>query len=354
VAARLDAVPSFPLHLLVSALPLISVVLPVRNGARTVARAIASIRGQTLAEWELVIVDDGSTDETSDRLAAAAQEDARVRVVTQRALGLVAALNTGLAAARGALVARMDADDESHPERLARQATVFEADPGLGVVSCLVEFGGDRPANAGYALHVDWLNSVCGPNEIGLNRFVESPLAHPSVMFRRSVMERWGGYRAGDFPEDYELWLRWLDRGVVMTKVPETLVTWHDAPGRLSRTDSRYGPEAFFRLKAEYLALHLARIGRTTVWIWGAGRPTRKRAAMLTAHGVNIAGYIDVDPRKTGVRIAGVPVIAAEDLPPADGRFVLSYVSKRGARDWIRGELGRRNYVEGRDFLACA
>lgn len=317
-------------------------------------RAITSIRGQTLAEWELVVVDDGSTDDTSDLLRAAAQEDARIRVIGQPALGLVAALNTGLSAARGAFVARMDADDESHPERLARQVAVLDAQPRIGVVSCLVEFGGDRAANAGYALHVDWLNSVREADEIGLNRFVESPLAHPSVVFRRSVVERWGGYRAGDFPEDYELWLRWLDRGVVMAKVPETLVTWHDAQGRLSRTDSRYGPEAFFRLKAEYLALHLARIARTTVWIWGAGRPTRKRAAMLTAHGVKIAGYIDVDRKKTGVRIAGVPVIAAEELPPADGRFILSYVSKRGARDWIRGELRRRNYVEGRDFLACA
>jgi len=330
------------------------VLLPVRNGAPTLTRAIASIRRQTLAEWELVVVDDGSTDRTGDLLAAATREDARIRVIHQPALGLVAALNTGLAAARGTLVARMDADDESHPERLARQKAWLDARPELGVVSCLVEFGGDRVANAGYALHVDWLNHVRSAEEIGLNRFVESPLAHPSVMFRRNLVERLGGYRAGDFPEDYELWLRWLEGGIAMAKVPEVLVTWHDTPSRLSRSDPRYGPEAFFRLKAEYVARHLARIGRTTVWIWGAGRPTRKRAAMLTAHWVNIAGYIDVDHKKTGVRIAGVPVLAAEDLPPADGRFILSYVSKRGARDWIRGELGRRNYVEGRDFLACA
>jgi glycosyltransferase involved in cell wall biosynthesis len=337
-----------------SSTPRISVLLPVRNGAPTLERAIASIRRQTWRDWELVVVDDGSTDGTGNVLAAARREDARIRVLHQPAAGLVAALNTGLAAARGTVVARMDADDESHPNRLARQKAWLDTRPELGVVSCLVEFGGDRVANAGYALHVDWLNEVCSATEIGLNRFVESPLAHPSVMFRRSLVERLGGYRAGHFPEDYELWLRWLEDGVAMAKVPEPLITWHDTPGRLSRSDSRYDPEAFFRLKAEYVARHLARIGRTTVWIWGAGRPTRKRAAMLMAHGVTIAGYIDVDRKKTGVRIAGVPVLAAEDLPEVDGRFILSYVSKRGARDWIRGELGRRNYVEGRDFLACA
>ena len=334
--------------------PLISVVLPVRNGAPTLGRALESIRRQSLASWELVAVDDGSTDGTGDLLAAAARADARIRVVRQPARGLVAALNAGLVAARGSWVARMDADDESHPERLARQAGCLEARPELGLVSCLVEFGGDRAANAGYALHVDWLNGLRDSGEIALNRFVQSPVAHPSVMFRRDLVARHGGYREGDFPEDYELWLRWLDAGVAMAKVAEPLLTWHDAPGRLSRTDPRYEPDAFFRIKAEYVARHLARIGQMSVWIWGAGRPTRKRAAALVAHGVTIAGYIDVDPRKTGWSIAGVPVITADDLPPPGERFILSYVTKRGARDWIRGELGRRNYVEGRDFLACA
>lgn len=347
--------------------PSISVLLPVRNGAATLARALTSIRGQSDAAWELVAVDDGSTDGTRALLEAAAREDARIRIHTQPALGLVAALNAGLAAARGEFIARLDADDESHPERLARQTAHLRAHPEHGLVSCLVDFGGDRAANAGYALHVDWLNTVRSPAEIALNRFVESPLAHPSVMFRRGLVTQHGGYRAGDFPEDYELWLRWLDAGVAMAKVPETLLTWHDGPARLSRTDPRYDPEAFFRVKAEYVALEVGRILRMSrgmtarpvdspypVWIWGAGRPTRKRAAVLAAHGLRIAGYIDIDLKKTGRTVGGVPVITADELPPPGERFILAYVSKRGAREYIRTQLGLRNYLEGRDFLACA
>ena len=342
----------------VSVPPLVSVLLPVRNGAVTLVRAIASIRAQTLTEWELVVVDDGSTDGTGELLAVATQEDARIRVLRQPALGLVAALNAGLAAAHGEFIARMDADDECHPERLARQAAWLQAQPELGVVSCLVEFGGDRAARAGYALHVDWLNSLADAGEIALNRFVESPLAHPSVMFRRELVEKHGGYRTGDFPEDYELWLRWLDAGVAMAKVPERLLTWHDGPGRLSRIDPRYEPNAFFRIKAEYVAKEVRRIlsgrGGSEVWVWGAGRHTRKRAAALEAHGLHIAGYIDIDAKKTGRSIGGVPVITAGNLPPPGERFILAYVSKRGAREYIRGQLGLRNYIEGRDFLACA
>lgn len=335
-------------------MPAVSVLLPVRNAVATIARAVESIRRQTLPGWELVAVDDGSTDGTCEWLRAAAHAEPRLRVVEQPASGLVAALNAGLAVARGGFIARMDADDECHPERLATQAEYLAAHPAVGLVSCLVGYGGDRVANTGYALHVDWLNTLVTPEQIALNRFVESPFAHPSVMFRREVAERHGGYRDGDFPEDYELWLRWVEAGVAMAKVPRELLTWHDAPGRLSRTDPRYDPEAFFRVKAAYLARHLVRIGRTDVWVWGAGRHTRKRAALLATHGVRLAGYIDVDAKKTGKRVGGVPVIGPEDLPSPGRIFVLGYVSKRGAREQTRGELTQRGYGEGRDFLMGA
>lgn len=335
-------------------MPTISVILPVRNAVTTIARAVASVQAQTHGDWELIAVDDGSTDGTREWLRRAAESDPRIRVVEQPAHGLVSALNAGLAVARGRFIARMDADDECHSERLAAQADWLETNQETGLVSCLVGYGGDRAANAGYALHVDWLNSLVTPEQIALNRFVEAPLAHPSVMFRHELVERHGGYREGDFPEDYELWLRWLDAGVAMAKVPRELLTWHDTPGRLSRTDPRYDPEAFFRVKAEYVARHLGRNGHREVWIWGAGRPTRKRVAHLAVHGVRIAGYIDVDVKKTGKMVGGVPVIGPEGLPPPGNRLVLGYVSSRGARELIRAELTRRGYVEGRDFLMCA
>ncbi|MBI5767890.1 MAG: glycosyltransferase [Verrucomicrobia bacterium] len=342
--------------------PEVSVVLPVRDAGATLARAVASVRAQTMREWELLVVDDGSSDGSTDVLRAQAREDARVRMIDGGRRGLVAALNQGLAAARGKLIARMDADDEARPERLAEQVALLRARPEVGLAGCLVDFGGNRMANAGYALHVDWLNSLVTPEQIALNRFVESPLAHPSVMFRRELVEKYGGYRNGDFPEDYELWLRWLDAGVRMAKVPRVLLTWHDAPARLSRTDARYEPEKFFRTKAEWIAREVRRlgVGRVTdppyVWIWGAGRPTRKRAAHLTAHGLRIAGYIDVDAKKTTAALGGTgaPVVGLEAIPPPTEALVLGYVAARGARELIRSELGRRGFVEGRDFLMCA
>lgn len=338
--------------------PRVSVVLPVWNAAGTIARAVGSVRAQTFSAWELIAVDDGSTDGTREILHALARAEPRMTVVEQAHAGVAVAANTAMAAARGEFIARMDADDVSHPERLAEQVRWLEegAKGGIDVAGCLVEFGGDRSVGEGYARHVDWVNALIAPEEIALNRFVEQPVANPSVMFRRELVARHGGCRDGDFPEDYELWLRWLDAGVRIGKVPRVLLTWHDAPTRLTRTDARYAPEAFFRMKAAWIARELARVaGGRKVFVWGAGRHTRKRAAHLTAHGVAIAGYVDVDAKKTGRGLGGtgVPVIAPKGLPPPRELFVLSYVTTRGAREFNRAELVRRGYAEGRDFLMC-
>jgi hypothetical protein len=147
-----------------------------------------------------------------------------------------------------------------------------------------------------------------------------------------------------------------MERGVLMAKVPRVLLTWNDTESRLSRTDSHYAPEAFYRCKAVYLARWLQTHvpGSRPILVWGAGRPTRKRAEYLVPYGVEIAGYIDIDPGKIGQHLQGREVIAPGNLPPSRECFVLGYVAKRGARELARACLEKAGYVEGRDFLMAA
>ena len=334
----------------------ISVLLPLHNEQALLGEALASLTAQTRREFEIVAVDDGSTDASAELLAAHARRDSRLHVTRLPHGGVVSALNAGLAAARGRYIARMDADDIAAPERLALQSDFLDRRPDVGLVASRVRFLGDRAAQAGMARFVDWTNALLQPEAIARERFVESPFVHPSVMFRRELIETLGGYRDGDFPEDYELWLRWLEAGVRMEKLDAVLLDWRERPGRLTRSDPRYRVDAFFRCKAPYLARYLAERNphHPRVTVWGAGRATRLRLRALFALGIEPAAWIDIDPDKIGWRVQGAPVVGPHALPGPDEAFVLVAVGKRGARELIEPILLARGHELGRSCLFCA
>lgn len=337
-------------------MPSVTVTLPSFNAEATLAPCLDSLLAQTYPGFEIVAVDDGSTDGTANLLREYARRDARVRPVFIEHGGVALAAMAGIDAARGRYIARMDADDLALPERLATQAAHLDAHPGVGLVGCRVRFGGDRTQAGGYAHYVDWTNTLLSREAIANHRFVELPVPNPSIMFRREVVEQHGGYLQGGFPEDYELQLRWLERGVVMEKVDAELLIWNDPPTRLTRTDERYDPDAFYRVKAAYLARWLAanNPGHPTVHILGAGRPTRKRADILLDHGIRIDAYYDLDPRKVGHVVGGRPVLHREEVPPPGEVFLISYVASRGAREDIAEFLAGRGYVLGKHWIAAA
>jgi len=323
--------------------------MPVYNAENTVLHALDCLRAQTCPSLEIIVVNDGSTDGTMELLHR--QKD--IKLLDHSHRGIVPALNDGLAAAGGNYIARMDADDLCHPERIEMQASYLDTSPDIGLVGCRVGFGGDRKKQAGYAAHVDWINSLIEPEEIDLNRFVESPFAHPSVMFRRELFELFGAYRDGPFPEDYELWLRWMANGVKGGKVDRELVTWNDPPERLSRTDPRYSVDAFYKTKAEYLFQWLEKHNphHPDVIVWGAGRVTRKRAGILAGYGLRITHYIDIKERQLNCK---TPVIQHTDIPDPASCFILPMVGNRGVRDQIRPILQERGFVEGKNCIFAA
>ncbi|MEA2012613.1 MAG: glycosyltransferase, partial [Verrucomicrobiota bacterium] len=295
----------------------------------------------------------GSDDSTGQIISEIAKKDDRVRYIRNEHHGIVCALNTGLDVAKGKYIARMDADDFSYPPRLALQKEHLDSHSEIAMVSCLVDFGGNKEKNKGYFLYVDWINSILSSEEIRFNRFVESPFAHPSVMFRKSLIKKYGGYAEGNFPEDYELWLRWLDLGVKMEKIPEKLLLWNDTSTRLSRTENRYSFDNFYRCKAKYLAEWLKKHNPhyPDIMLCGSGRTTRKRADMLCKYGINILSYIDVDPKRIGQKIHTIPVIAYLDIPSPEKSFIVSYVANRGAHKQISNKLEQKGFKKGKNYI---
>jgi glycosyltransferase involved in cell wall biosynthesis len=333
--------------------PRVSVLLPVRSAEATLPACLLSLSAQTLADHEVVAVDDHSTDGSRDLLEEAARADGRLRVLGNPGRGLVAALNAAAGAARAPLLARMDADDLSHPDRLRAQAARLDEEPGLAVLGTRVRlFGGEGP-NEGMRAYVAWLDALVDHDAIVRDLFVESPLAHPTVMMRASLLRALSGYRDFDGPEDYDLWLRAHAAGARFAKLPEVLLDWRDAPRRLSRTDPRYGPERFRALKLGALEGGALR-GRRRAVVWGAGPIGKGWARALVARGHEVAAFVEVHPGRLRQRIHGVPVVGVAEAAHLGPALHLAAVGQPGAREEIRAHAARLGLVDGDDLIAVA
>ncbi len=186
----------------------LSVVLPVRNGEAYLDMALASIRAQTFEDFELLVVDDASSDRSAEICARHALEDARVQRLANTGSGLVDALNFGVTCAKAPLIARMDADDIALPARFEKQMAAMAADPGLAVLGT----GTARIDAQGHP--VDATTPPTDPDEVARILLKGNPMAHPTVIMQRSVVEAVGGYRPAYLrAEDYDLWMRIAEIG---------------------------------------------------------------------------------------------------------------------------------------------
>lgn len=333
--------------------PPISVLLPVRDGARHLPEAVASLEAQTEADFEVVAVDDGSTDRTPEHLAAWAARDARVRLIRQDKAGIVAALERAREAARGRYLARMDADDICGPERFRRQRALLETRPELAGCGCGVRYFPNKGVGAGARRYEAWLNAAVTPEEIERAMFVECPLAHPTFFLRADAVRAVGGYRDMGWAEDYDLVLRLWEAGGRFAKVPEVLLDWRESPHRHSRNHGRYALEAFVRCRVHFLARTLLPT-RSGAVIWGAGPVGKGFSRALQEAGTEVRAFVEVDPRKLGQEIHGAPVVGTADGCRLRDALHLAAVGQPGAREDLRGILTGAGFREMRDFVAVA
>jgi glycosyltransferase involved in cell wall biosynthesis len=336
--------------------PLISVLLPVFDTADTLGACLRSIQRQTEPHWQCVIVDDGSGDHSRAIAARFAAEDRRFRVVPHatacRHQGLVAALNRGLDHCSAPYVARMDADDVMHRERLRAQRRALDRHPSWAAVGCHVRLFPRDGLTDGLRRYEQWLNSIDSPDRLRREVFVECPLAHPSLMLRREPLLALR-YRNRGWAEDYDLVLRLLAAGHDLGVVRRRLLSWRDSPGRLWRTDPAYQVERFTECKAHFLArTFLADADRYVLWGYGeTGRLLRR--ALLT-HGKRPSHIVELHPGRLGQRIHGAPVIPPAALAALRGAPVVVSVAGEVARNQIRALLDDLEQRELDDYVVCA
>jgi hypothetical protein len=228
--------------------PDVSVVLSVRNGGTDLSKAIESILAQSFTNFELIAVNDGSTDETGAYLDSI--RDPRVRVFHQAGAGLAAGLNRGIALAQGRYIARQDHDDLADPSRMAKQVEFLDTHPEYALVGTRAAIWvGDRPSGRFHDHPTD-------DQILRFNLLFNNPFVHSSVMMRKSALDRVGAYTtdpARQPPEDYELWSR-ISRQYRVANLAERLTVYREVPSSMSRVSAQPFLQKLVTISSENLA----------------------------------------------------------------------------------------------------
>ena len=290
--------------------PLVSVLLPVYNGAADVEQAIESILKQTFADYELIIINDGSKDDSAQVLERL--PDPRIRLFHQDNAGLAATLNRGISLARGRYIARQDQDDLSHPERLERQAAFMEANPDYGLLGTWAQIWiGNQPTDRAHDHPADHA-------ALSFELLFNNPFVHSSVMLRKTAVEAVGGYTtdpARQPPEDYELWSR-MARYARAANLPERLLVYREVPSSMSRTGPNPFQERLVLLCAENIAAVL-------------GQPAPSRDVLDVA-ALTHSAHHRLSPQPNIERMCAVVLAAGDRIAAsASGSDVLRRVDAR-------------------------
>jgi glycosyltransferase involved in cell wall biosynthesis len=335
-----------------AASPKISVLLPVWNAESTLETCLRSIERQSESDFECVLLDDGSTDRSLEVARNQAARDARFRVVAEPHEGLIRSLIKGAARCRAEYIARIDADDWMHRDRLRLQYAALENQPELDAVGCFVRIFPRKTLSDGRRDYEDWLHSLRDPETLWRDRFIECPVVHPTLMIRSQALAE-TPYRDRAWPEDYDLMLRLLRKGPRIGMVTRRLVGWRDDPGRLSRTHSNYEQSRFTACRAWHLSRDFLR-DRPRYVLWGHGRTGRALRKALADLGHEPELIVDVHPRRIGKRIHGAEVIAPEALEQHRELRIVVSVAHSGPRAEIRSALESMGFRGGADYVSAA
>ena len=285
----------------------ITVLLPAWRAPATVGAAVADVLAQSWRDLELIVIHQGGDDPTLEVLRRV--RDPRFHLLCRDEPGVAVALEAGRAVARGEWIGRMDADDRCPPTRLAEQVAHAER-TGAPVVSCQVE-----PFPTGRAAYCAWQNALCTHQDMAAERFIEVPWFHATMLARPEALDAVGGWRAGDFLEDYDLVLRLFAAGIRQEKLPAVRYGWRIHP---AQTTASWPQHKIRRQKVAALDLpadaYLVGTGRSlTEWAALTGRPA-----------------LEVDPRR------------ALELPPG---FPVLVFGSAPVRRRLRAELGDRPHL---------
>lgn len=272
--------------------------MPVRNAATYLPKCIESVRGQSRHDWELIAIDDHSTDDSFELLQSYAQKDKRIQVLENERKGIIEALRLAYKHASGQLVTRMDADDFMAPEKLKLMSEAL-TQSGKGHLSVgYVKYFSDAQLGNGYINYAAWLNDMTMIASNFSEIYKECSIPSPCWMVHRSDLDASGAFEPDIYPEDYDLAFRFRKIGLKVIPITEILHHWRDHESRASRNDDNYKDNLFAKLKVPHFIDQDYNPEQQLV-LWGAGKKGKQIAKLLHEKGVPFLWICD-NPNKIG------------------------------------------------------
>jgi len=336
--------------------PSISILLPVYNAAPFLAECLDTILFQTEKNWELLAVNDFSTDQSWDILQQYASEDARIHIFQNTSKGIIPALHLAFAKSKGTYITRMDADDQMHPLKLYLLKSEL-IKKGKGYLSTArVQYFSANELGDGYFKYQNWLNSLCELNSHFREIYKECVIPSPCWMMHREDLISCGAFEPNTYPEDYDLTFRFYENGMKVTSVPTILHYWRDHPTRTSRNDPHYENQQYFDLKLPYF-LKLDYDSEKVLVLWGAGKKGKLIAKKFIDNNIFFKWTCN-NPKKWGKEIYGVLLENSQQLHAKGGHSLLNKkqqiivaVANPDDQVSIRNSLMQNHLKEGVHFF---
>ena len=277
---------------------LISILIPFKNTESYLVECLDSIANQTYTNWELLIVDDSSSDSSDKIVQDYADKDARIHLLSNNGAGIIDALRTGYKQAKGTFVTRMDSDDVMALNKLERmqESLVSHGEGHLALGN--VRYFSKAGIGNGYKRYEIWLNGLTSKGTNFEEIYKECVIPSPCWMVFKSDFDRCGAFTPNTYPEDYDLAFRFYKQGLKCIPSNEVLHHWRDYAVRTSRVDAHYAENSFLELKVNYF-LELSHNKEKKIIVWGAGAKGKKVAQLLIEKKTAFEWVCD-NPKKIG------------------------------------------------------
>ena len=283
--------------------PLVSILIPFKNTETFLTECLQSVKKQTYAQWEVLAINDRSTDASETIVETFASSDLRIKVFENKGKGIIDALKTAYELSVGQFITRMDSDDVMPPNKLHHMVEALLENGTGNLALGQVRYFSDRGISNGYARYEKWLNGLTNKGTNYTEIYKECVIPSPCWMVFREDLENCGAFGPNRYPEDYDLAFRFYENGLKCIPCHQVLHFWRDYDTRTSRTSEHYAQNYFLDIKLHYF-LKLDRDDSRPLVVWGAGNKGKTIAKKLQKLSVDFVWLCD-NPKKIGKDIYG-------------------------------------------------